>query len=65
MKFKVIRSEHARSDEVILEGDSLEEIGELALAKSGSSGIDIGFSEEDFDFGTGGDGDDGGGFNLL
>jgi hypothetical protein len=57
MKFKVIRSEHARSDEVILKGDSLEEIGELALAKSGaSSQVDLGFSEEDFDLGFDDDG---------
>jgi len=57
MKFKVIRSEHARSDEVILEGDSLEEIAELAMAKSGaaSTAVDLGFSEEDFDLGFGND----------
>jgi len=56
MKFKVIRSEHARSDEVILEGDSLEEIARLAQAKSGSSGGGFGFDEEDLFMGSNDDG---------
>jgi len=49
-KFKVVRSEFGSSDEVILEGDNLEEIARLARAKSGQSGMDLGIDAMDLGF---------------
>jgi len=58
MKFKLIRSEHARSDETILEADSLDEMRRLLEQKSGA-GFDLGVDAGGMDLGL--DGDDNGG----
>jgi len=60
MKYKLVRSEHARSDETILEARSLDEMVRLLREKSGQtdpSEIEIG-GNGGIDLGLG---DDGGG----
>jgi hypothetical protein len=57
MKYKLIRSEHARSDETILEADTLDEMARLVREKSGrgddlgvGGGMDLGLDDGDEGF---------------
>jgi len=55
MKFKLIRSEHARSDEVILDAESLDKLLVKAEQKRGRSEsmLDLGgFDDDDLGFGN-------------
>ena len=56
MKYKVVRSEYASSDETILEADDLDELSRLLNEKTGPTGLDIGMNgDEGVDLGFGDD----------
>jgi len=57
MKYKVIRDEHGRSNEVILEADTLDELARLAQEKTGRKSDNLGVGlESDLGFDTNGEG---------
>jgi hypothetical protein len=58
MKYKLVRTEHARSDETILEADDIDEMARLIQEKTGRGGVGLG-SEGGVNLGFG-DSDDGG-----
>jgi hypothetical protein len=56
MKYKIVRSEHRKTDETILEADDLDELSRMLNAKTGSDlglnlettdGVDLGFGDDD------------------
>lgn len=47
MKYKIVRSEFASSDETILEADDLDELARLLNEKTGPTGLEIGMNDDD------------------